>query len=366
MADQTAPSKTQFMPVSGGKLSAIRYNQFAGSSARIVMDISGNTDYSVQQQDGQITVKLFTPTYDNITYHNVGDRVSFSLKWTKLTDTEDSLKKLYTEKFDATGKRYTITFDGYTQEFGKGIMNINDGLIETVEINGDPVANKTSLTFVAKDKYFYEIISRYNISGAVVDTAVTLLKPAAKSDRLVVIDAGHGGTETGAVSNGLIEKALNLDIAIRLNKLLKAKGVKTYMIRENDAYVGLYERAYIANDLNAALFLSIHNNAFNSIANGTETLYYPLDTTALGGVTSTSFAKIAQDNLIAKLGTTNRGIQSRPGLAVLRKTKMPQILAEVAFVDQLDNAALLKTATFKQKAAEALCNAVLQTLQQMK
>ena len=100
-------------------------------------------------------------------------------------------------------------------------------------------------------------------------------------EKLVVIDPGHGGDEVGseAKQDGRTiaqEKDINLAISLKLNALLKQAGVKTYMTREDDSTVGLFDRPEIANNLNADLFVSVHSNSFTSPdAYGTETLYYP-------------------------------------------------------------------------------------------
>jgi N-acetylmuramoyl-L-alanine amidase len=327
----------------------------------VVLDVKGYPDYQVDKVGKFLVVKVKDPTYGNISYHSNGDRVYFSLKWTQLTQNEAEIKKLYTGKYDSTGKKYTIVFNGYYHEFKNGNLKINDNYIDSVDINGNAINGTTTLTFNAKDKFVYEIITRYDTSGNVMDTAVTLLKPAAKADKLVVIDPGHGGYETGAVANGMLEKQLNLDIANRLNSLLKAKGVKTYMIREDDSYIGLFERAYIANDLNASLFVSIHNNAWNASAKGTETLYNTSDPNA-AQLNSIKFAQIMQPYLVNTLGTFDRRIVERPGLVVLRKTLMPAILTEIAFMDSKEDAARLQTNDFRQKAAQALCDGITKAL----
>jgi N-acetylmuramoyl-L-alanine amidase len=179
-----------------------------------------------------------------------------------------------------------------------------------------------------------------------------------------VIDAGHGGDESGAIYGGIEEKDLNLDIANRLYNLLKNKNINVYMTRTTDKDVGLYDRANMANDLNASLFLSIHNNAYYSDQKGTETLYFPAGS-SISGVTGKDFAQTIQNKLVGALKTVNRGIVERPGLAVLNKTTMPAALAEIAFMTNSDDMANLKSDTFKQKAAEALCDAVITTLNQM-
>jgi N-acetylmuramoyl-L-alanine amidase len=186
------------------------------------------------------------------------------------------------------------------------------------------------------------------------------MKPAANGRKLVVIDAGHGGDATGTIYRSTEEKDLNLDMAKRLDSLLSQKGTRTYMLRSEDCDVDNYERVYIANKLNASLYLSIHVNAMDDRSyRGTMTLYCP---SGVGGFTGQSFAGIIERNLLSTLGTRNRGVISRPDLIVLRETTMPSALAEIAFLsNRTDRANLLKS-SFRQKAAQALCNSVAQAL----
>ncbi|MCC5910584.1 MAG: N-acetylmuramoyl-L-alanine amidase [Clostridiaceae bacterium] len=84
-----------------------------------------------------------------------------------------------------------------------------------------------------------------------------------KQERLVIIDAGHGGSDPGATSpiKGLLEREVALDVSRKLNVLLKETGFKTYMTRENDVAVSLRDRVTVANKLEADLFVSVHANA---------------------------------------------------------------------------------------------------------
>jgi len=138
------------------------------------------------------------------------------------------------------------------------------------------------------------------------------------------------------------------------------------MIRENDSFVGLYERAYIANNLNASLFLSIHNNAMEDRSfGGTMTLYYVTGSESKG-FNSYKFSNIIQNELIKTMGTKDRKVRERPELVVLKATKMPASLAEIAFMTNSDDRAKLQNSEFKQKAAQALCDAVIKSLSEIK
>lgn len=358
-----APEKEVKINEKGSFVNAIRYRAFNSSTARVVLDMNGQQPYTVEEKDGQLVVVIQAPTYRNIDYSNNGDRTGFLLDDAVLTDGMSvNTQKYYTGNYDETGKKYTMTFDSSSADIGTGIMNINDTYLNSVEITNDPITNKTSMTFNAKTKLFYEVVTR-NDAG---NTAITFLKPAADNEKLVVIDPGHGGFESGAVSGSILEKNLNLDISLKLNSILKKNGVKTYIIREDDSYVGIAERAFIANDLNATLFLCVHNNSTgSSTSNGTMTLYYP-DPRPGWSLTGQQFANIIQGKLISSLKTKNLSIIKRPDLGVLRLTTMPAALAEVAFMSNKTDRNNLLSDAFRQKAAQALADAVMDALKKAK
>lgn len=183
--------------------------------------------------------------------------------------------------------------------------------------------------------------------------------------RIVVIDAGHGGSQTGAVYGGVQEKDLNLSIAKKLNSKLKDLGIVTYMTRTNDVTLSLYARSDLANNKNADLLVSIHNNAGPVKATGSMTLYYPSSSKTKGKLSSYEFAKIVQRNMCNTLGAKDMGVIERPGLAVLRTSNMPAVIAEVGYMSNSAELAKLKTSSYQDKAAEALKNAVVESLEKM-
>jgi len=347
--------------VGSGLVKSIRCAPYGDDIIRVVVDVSSSVKYKVEEETDKLILKINNPNFKNILYHNNGDRVYFTLAGAKLTEGGETLKKYYTGKYNDSGTKYTLTFPSKLANLNSGVIRVNDSLLDSVEIVKSSDNSNTSIIFNAKDKFNYEVFTRDGTN----DTAITLIKPASKADKLVVIDAGHGGYDPGAVYKSVREKDLNLDIAIRLNKLLKEKNVNTYMMREDDTYVGLYERAYIANSLNASLFLSIHNNSIgNTSYGGTMTLCYPASSNSKG-FTGEAFAQIVQKNLIKTLGTTDRKVVHRPNLVVLKATKMPAALAEIAFLTNDNDRNNLQNATFRQKAAQALCDAVIQALEEL-
>ena len=134
------------------------------------------------------------------------------------------------------------------------------------------------------------------------------------SDNTIAIDPGHGGSDPGAIANGIYEKELNLDVSLRVEKLLKAKGIGVVMTRRDDTYPSLSKRVEIAVNSNADAFVSIHGNKFTQeSANGTET-YYSTASTRAGD--SKQLATFIQNRLYPALGTYNRGVK-KPILSYL-------------------------------------------------
>lgn len=127
------------------------------------------------------------------------------------------------------------------------------------------------------------------------------------------------------------------------------------LTRENDVYVTLLERAYTANEANADLFVSVHTNAVTSRqAHGAEVLVYSLTSSSM------PVAEDILDNL-TELGLRNRGVKPRPDLTVLRRTAMPAVLVETAFIscDGGVDYQLLRSQDGRDKIADAIARGVL-------
>lgn len=182
----------------------------------------------------------------------------------------------------------------------------------------------------------------------------------------VVIDPGHGGEDLGTSSGGLNEKDVNLDVSLKIRDMLVKNGINVKLTRDNDTFIELKDRADFANDISAHLFISVHTNSLPQYPSfsGTETLYAPQQP-IINGVDSKRFAGIIQDNLVKKLNTNNHGIKSRPELAVLHHTKMPAVIAELGYITNAAERQNLGKPEFRQKAADALAKATLDTLDKM-
>jgi len=175
--------------------------------------------------------------------------------------------------------------------------------------------------------------------------------------KLIVIDAGHGGKDPGAVFSSVYEKSLNLDIAKRLKELLTAKGYEFIMTRTTDKFVELADRAELANQKGADLFISIHNNSMPSGYSGVMTLYSTRDIDE--EFSSKDLANAIQTRMVKTLGTKDIGARERDNLVVLNKTTMPAVIVEVGCMSDSKELKELKKATFRQKAAKGIYEAIV-------
>lgn len=211
--------------------------------------------------------------------------------------------------------------------------------------------------------------------------------------RRILIDPGHGGEDTGTTGGGLTEKAMTLDIALRLREQLQAQGFEVFMTREQDRAISLRQRALQANQLRADLFISIHINwiAERSVR-GLETYYlgatddpelnalarrensdsgYSLSDmkrlleglyTGVRQDESHQLASRVQRSLYRSLLRQNpnlkdRGVKTAP-FVVLVATEMPAILAEVSCLSNEQEAKLLARPLYRQHIAEALSRGI--------
>lgn len=172
-----------------------------------------------------------------------------------------------------------------------------------------------------------------------------------KSRPLVVIDAGHGGKDPGAVGKDSTEAQIVLQISLKIMALLERDpDFDVIATRKTNTFLTLDERVEFANQAGASLFLSVHANAINRpTVGGTETFIF-------NGANPT-FGRIIHKHLIAATGLTDRGLKEA-GFRVLRGTEMPSALIEIAFVSNANEERLLNDQGFQNRVALAMYNAL--------
>ena len=179
--------------------------------------------------------------------------------------------------------------------------------------------------------------------------------------KLLVIDSGHGGGDSGAVGNGLLEKDLTLAMAKRVKVIIETEytGVTVKMTRDSDKFLPLSERADIANKAKADYFISFHVNAGGGT--GYEDFIYNKQTkgSATDKARQTIHAEVAK--VLTKHGIKNRGMKFA-NHAVTRETNMKAVLVETLFIDNKDDAAMLKKAAIIEDFAQAYAKGLVNVL----
>lgn len=171
--------------------------------------------------------------------------------------------------------------------------------------------------------------------------------------RTIVVDPGHGGRDPGTQGpGGVEEKALTLAMARHLKAVLEAAGARVVLTREDDRFVGLYERAAVADAAGADAFVSIHVNAsdYRSIR-GVETYHYP------GAPLGTKLAQAVQRRLVEATRRPDRGVHAED-FVVVREPRVPAILVETGYLTNPGEAAVIVTAKHRRGVAEGVARGI--------
>ncbi|TCK90495.1 N-acetylmuramoyl-L-alanine amidase [Natranaerovirga hydrolytica] len=336
--------------VEGQYIKEIRTSQFTENTTRVVVETEGQADYRINQSGSSTKIRIIEPGFENMNYANPSVPTITIEKPEGIHLSDIKQKDLYLDR------EFVLEIPGnHLDYYGTGLIEVNDRSIQRVKMGLNDSGN-TELTIQANRVFAYEIIETNE------EVVLKARMPRDVYSQIIVVDPGHGGSDPGARANGLVEKTLNLDMTFYLKEFLDADdSIKTYYTRLDDSYPTLQERAILANEIEADIFLSIHNNAHNGSANGTETLYYP--TTDNDGLTSRKLARIFQDSMLDMLGLYDRGIKERSNLYVLRNTTMPAVIVEVGFMDNAHDAAKLKDEKFVRDASLSMYRAILETFE---
>ena len=193
---------------------------------------------------------------------------------------------------------------------------------------------------------------------------------------LVVIDAGHGGKDSGTIKTGLVEKDLALDLAHRVDRHLRERGFVTLLTRGDDTYVSLQDRATIANNQPDSVFVSIHfDEAGRAAAAGVETYYaahrvslpervaswlpfFQRTSAESADVESQSLASFVQESLVARTQATNRGTRPQQ-FFVIANVRHPAVLVEGGFLTNKDEAIRLTSEDYREQMAAGIADGIV-------
>lgn len=286
--------------------------------------VSETLGYNVSWDEKTSTVLIAT-----------GENISSEVVKTATIISDDDLKEE-----DKKNKNSSVEFQSSTEK--KETKNAQKN-------NKSKIFEKAGLT---EDEYKIDPKSRKVSKGFVQ-----------KGERIkIVLDAGHGGTDSGAISTidkTVTEKALNLDMIERLNERFLMLGYDVILTRSEDEYIRLLDRARISNTSDADIFLSIHfNSTTNSTSKGIEVLYASEKNVIIKSVEQVHLAKAIQKELIESTGSTNRGVKNRADLIVLNKTKNVAALCELGFLTNREDMENITSSSYLDTMADAIVRGV--------
>ena len=171
----------------------------------------------------------------------------------------------------------------------------------------------------------------------------------------IVLDAGHGGTDYGAIREGINEKDITLDITQRVDAILRSKGYKTALVRSNDTFVSLEDRVAFSENEEPEIFVSIHvNSAVSTDPNGIETHWYH--------DYSKNLAEIIHKNMTKQLPSSNDRGLFKSKFYVINHTTVPAVLCEIGFLSNEKERNEMLTDNRRQKTAKAIAEGIMEYL----
>ena len=199
-------------------------------------------------------------------------------------------------------------------------------------------------------------LRKFLILGLIIGIAALIIwyfSTSSDEINLIILDPGHGANDVGCSYDGINEKDINYDIALRLEKILNESGYKVIFTHNDSEYVSPYARAKLANRKGGDLYISIHQNAAdNTDATGIETWY------SIRNPRSMLLAEMIQKHLVAETGAEDRDAKLTNSLIVVRETKMPSVLIECGFLSNAYERNMLNDENYRQKIAQSIAQAV--------
>lgn len=317
--------------------------------ARITVNLDGTTSADqvyVDNEGSKVYVYVQDNLYGTYSYaRNVENATSeFALNLVS--------PSVYPVTYAESSRTLTFSVPKANVNLTTGTDNRDDGVLNSITVSESGDVYNIKMVLAENTSY---VETKSDASQFKIAFTNQVLKNSEYKEKLIVIDAGHGGHDPGALNGNYLEKDVALEASLILKRKLENAGFKVYMTRERDNYVKLYDRAGIANQLDADMFISIHiNAASNTKAKGLETLYAP-DLLR----DNETFARAIQNQLINHTGGVNRGVVARPELVVIRETEMDAVLVELGFISNEEDRAKLTTEAYLETCAEAILDGVI-------
>lgn len=361
--------------LNGNLVTSIDCVQLDLTTTRLIINTTAKCILEVDKKSGGAVITLSSPLNRVVSYNSINnpqillknERIGFNFF-------------NYSYKFE--GNNCILTLPSNLLDIKNGRLYVSDSSIECIDVLDSATDGYSDVIIRGKKAFKYKISSIKDSNEVIIDAlpddgtgnSSSSITNSKVKEKVVVIDPGHGGTDFGATfpfnyadvsSIKVKEKEVNLDISLKLYELLKNAGINVLLTHNDDRSMELYDRGDFANKANAALLISVHNNSGNSSQNGSMTLFYPTVYDSVYGISGERVAQITHEELLKGLGTNNEGIWKRPRLAVLNCAKMPSIIAEVSYISNETDRQNLLTDSFRKKAAQALYNATIRSLNEI-
>lgn len=271
--------------------------------------------------------------------------------------------EVYMDEYLYLDEEPTASEDGTISESGEEAEeeeteDVNEDMVQAVRTEYDADSGKALISITLNHLYvpfLYEDEENYYID---------LRRPRDVYEKILVIDAGHGGKHPGTMSQDhvYLEKDFNLDIISCLKELLDMHPeIKVYYTRLTDTSVYLRPRVDLANEAEADFFISVHNNAYrDQYAYGTEVLYNELLPDVVGkNVNSKKLASLCLEEVTALLGTRNRGLSQGSETYIIGHSKVPVALVEVGYLTNREDLSMLLKEENIALTAQGIYNAIM-------
>lgn len=314
-----------------------------GNTVELVLAVEDLVQYSYREETQNLILEIYPTTLKNMRYDKNAN-VLYLDKKDKIDTGSVKLEDHYLDGY------FDVTLPGnYESDYGYGTYDVKGTVVENIEVS----TKGGNTTFRFKQNR----ISAYEVTDEGDSYAIRVKNPKEAYDKVLLLDAGHGGKDPGTSGNGMQEKNLTLTIAQKIEQELQGSGIKVYMTRDSDVYPENSTRAQTANDI-ADLMVSIHINSGPETANGTESLYQVHANDSSSRLTSKQLAEILQASMISGTGNTNRGVKLRTDLLILNRTTVPSAIVEVVFITNTGDALKISNPAYQDQVAQAIADGI--------
>lgn len=314
-----------------------------GNTVELVLAVEDLVQYSYREENQNLILEIYPTTLKNMRYDKNAN-VLYLDKKDKIDTGSVKFEDHYLDGY------FDVTLPGdYESDYGYGTYDVKGTVAENIEVS----TKGGNTTFRFKQKR----ISAYEVTDEGDSYAIRVKNPKEVYDKVLLLDAGHGGKDPGTSGNGMQEKNLNLTIAQKIAQKLQGSGIKVYMTRDSDVYPENSTRAKTANDI-ADLMVSIHMNSGPETANGTETLYQVHANDNGARLTSKQLAEILQGKVVSATGNTNRGAKLWTDVLILNRTTVPSVIVEVIFITNTGDALKISNPAYQDQVAQAIADGI--------